>query len=104
MLWLRRAAARGSATAMVDIGDLYTGGMGVPRDCARAIGWYKMAAARGNGFENTLAMEKIGDLYSSGFDGVPKSYRRAEMWYRRAASAGDAAARKSLAKLKAEGH
>ncbi len=46
--WYLDGAARGSATAMFNLGDLYERGHGVSKDLIHARGWYKQAADMGN--------------------------------------------------------
>lgn len=48
MRWYRRAAEKGHAKAMNNIGVLYERGEGVPADPAAAAGWFARALAAGN--------------------------------------------------------
>jgi len=45
MTWYRKAADKGNATAMYNVGVLYENGFGVHMDTDKAIEWYKKAAA-----------------------------------------------------------
>ena len=46
--WYKKAADRGYALALYNIGLLYVGGgPGMSRDCNVARGWFEKAAARG---------------------------------------------------------
>jgi len=44
----RRASAQGDVKAMTLLGELYSHGLGVPRDHTRAVEWYSLAADRGD--------------------------------------------------------
>ena len=48
MRWYRKAADKGAAIAMFNIGLIYENGRGVKRDYAEAISWYRKAAAKGD--------------------------------------------------------
>ena len=45
--WYRRAAERGDPVAQMNLGDFYARGHGVPRDRARALAWFSLAAEQG---------------------------------------------------------
>jgi len=78
------AATRGNAVAMINLGDLYSHGQGVPRNVAEGLEWYRKAADAGSAF----GMRVLGDKYLEG-DGVPQSDAEAASWYRKAADRGD---------------
>ena len=44
--WYRRAADRGHAHAMSNLGILHATGRGVERDMIRAVAWFTLAASR----------------------------------------------------------
>jgi TPR repeat protein len=46
--WYEKAAAGGKTFAMVQLGDLYRLGLGVPKDATQARKWYEAAAAAGD--------------------------------------------------------
>ena len=46
--WYEKAAAKGDATAMINIGLLYDNGQGVAQDYVKAREWYEKAAAKGD--------------------------------------------------------
>ena len=46
--WFEKAARKGSADAMVNLGLLYAKGQGVPQSYERAVELYKQSAAQGN--------------------------------------------------------
>ncbi len=45
--WYLRAAEAGDAVAQLNLGDLYSQGLGVPRDEVSAYVWFSLAAAQG---------------------------------------------------------
>ena len=45
--WYRKAAEQGDADAMLELGELFDEGLGVPQDPAEAIQWYSAAANQG---------------------------------------------------------
>jgi TPR repeat protein len=82
---LREAARKGSGEAMWQLGSLYGGGLGVPRDQATAARWKGAEAG------NIRAMREIGVMYQNGW-GVTKDHAEAFRWYRKSADGGDAEA------------
>jgi hypothetical protein len=50
MRWYRLAADQGNAAAEANIGWLYAGGLGVPKDLAQARTWMQKGAAKGDDF------------------------------------------------------
>jgi TPR repeat protein len=73
------------------VGYFYQLGMIVPADFARAVDWYRKAAARGNAF----ACNQLGYLYHEG-KGVPQDYVEALRWYYKAAEGGNADAQSNI--------
>jgi TPR repeat protein len=59
-------------------------GEGQPRDYLKAVGWFLLAAQRGD----DRAKINLGTMYFNG-QGVPRDMVRAHMWYNLAASSGD---------------
>ncbi|MDP6476164.1 MAG: tetratricopeptide repeat protein [Alphaproteobacteria bacterium] len=84
----------GDSTAQTALGLLYERGLGVPRDPAMALVWYRRAAEQGD----ALAEFHIGSLYERG-DGVVRDYTAAVGWYRRASQKGNESAQAALAYL-----
>ncbi|HQU16381.1 MAG TPA: hypothetical protein PLO69_09800 [Gammaproteobacteria bacterium] len=80
---LESAARAGDAMAQYSLGLDYYNGTGVPQDAARAIHWWKMAAAQG--FPE--AQYSLGIEYEMG-RGVPRDYSKAVYWWRKAATQG----------------
>ena len=89
--WYRKAAEKGDAEAMYNLGGLYNRGQGVPQDYQQAAQWYRQAAEKGDGD----AMYNLGVFYSNG-QGVARDYQQATQWYRQAAEKGDAGAMYNL--------
>ena len=87
MRWYRKAADKGNAWAMTNIGFLYQHGQGVKRDYIEAMRWYRKAADKG--FAGAVRM--IGSFYQHG-QGVKQDYIEAMRWYRKTADKGDAKA------------
>ena len=93
MAELRKPAAAGNVDAIYDIGALYDGGNGVPRDYSKAMKWWRKAASAGDG----LAMVGIGYLYMG--HGVPQDFTKAMKWFRRAEASSDPSARRAARRL-----
>ena len=45
--WFRRAAEQGHAIAQNNLGELYSGGVGIPQDEFEAVKWFRCAAEQG---------------------------------------------------------
>lgn len=88
------AAERGYAESQVMLGNLYTEGTGVPKDCAQALNWYRKAAAT----NNPAALAGIGYITASGCAGK-KDPKTAVQYYSRAAAMGNPFAMLSLAAM-----
>jgi Sel1 repeat/TIR domain len=94
-----KAAAKGDASAMFNLGVLYHNGQGVAQDYVKAREWYEKAAAKGD----ASAMFNLGLLYHNGF-GVAQDYAKAREWYEKAAAKGQASAMFNLGLLYHNGH
>jgi TPR repeat protein len=70
--WFEKAADKGEASAMFNLGLIYANGQGVAQDYAKAREWYEKAAD--NGYAR--AMESLADLYENG-KGVAQDYAKA---------------------------
>ena len=70
-LWYEKAAARGDADAMNDLGILYHKGHGTLQDYRKTREWWERSAAAGN----INAMSNLGYLYDVG-QGVTQDYGR----------------------------
>ena len=95
--WYMRAALLGCAEAQFSVGFMFTRGIGVPEDPARAAAWYAKAAAAGRpNAQNNLAL-----LHLSG-TGVRRDRRRALQLLRQAAAQGHETAVHNLEVLRAQ--
>ena len=75
-----KKAKKGDSEAQRELGCLYRMGLGVNKDGAQAVKWYKKAAKAGN----TKAQFYLGRLYEEGL-GIAKDEARAMRWYLKAA-------------------
>lgn len=73
------------------LGYAYYSGQGKPRNYAKALYWYRKAAAEGN----ASAENNLGVAYNYG-KGVNKNYSRAVYWYRKSAEQGNPSAQTNL--------
>jgi tetratricopeptide (TPR) repeat protein len=89
-----KAAASGYPMAMNNIGGLYEGGTGVPRNYAESVRWYSKASALGE----PIAMVDLGWLYEHG-QGVAEDLAEARRLYETAANAGVPAGMNNLGLL-----
>jgi TIR domain/Sel1 repeat len=87
---LEKAAAKGDASAMLDLGTLYRH----DDDNGKAREWWEKAAAKGD----ARAMDRLGVLYEKGY-GVTQDYAKAREWYEKGAAKGNAHAMANLAML-----
>ncbi len=76
-----RLAQDGDVTAQFEMGTAYDCGTGVEKDLAKALDWYRKAAAQGNGY----AMIQIAHHYEAG-SGVEKNIATAAEWFEKARS------------------
>ena len=76
MIWFRRAADSGCATAQFNVGGLYFEGNGVEKDLRAATMWYKKAAEQ----RNELALVQLGWINQKGL-GVEIDLKRAFVLY-----------------------
>jgi len=72
--------------------------MGVPKDYAKALEWYRKSVDQGG----CVAQYKLGNCYETG-ECVPQDYAKAAEWYSKAAEQGLASAQKELDRLKRTG-
>jgi hypothetical protein len=84
----RRKAAKGDPIAQFELGTMYANGVGIPKDDAEAVIWFRRAAEHGNADARyTLALR-----YDNG-QGVEKDGSQALDWYQKAAAQGNQDAR-----------
>ena len=77
--------------AQAMIGHIYGEGLGVPRDQARSIYWYRLAADQGH----AIAQYNLGVIHEKGL-GVSRDYVAAVFWYRLAVEQDRALAQSNL--------
>ncbi len=96
--WFRKAADRGHAAAMLQLGIMNANGEGSSQDFTQAAKWYELSAQR----SNIVAQRLLGELYYDG-RGVRQNYREAAIRLKVAADAGDERAMLRLAGMYAFG-
>jgi TPR repeat protein len=95
-----QAAQLGNTSAMVDLGECYSSGDGVPQDENKALEWFKRAAEAGN----TAGMVSLGGMYLLGVAGSDPDYVEAARWFTKAADRDNPAALYNLAGMYERGH
>ena len=88
---VKKAAEKGEASAMFNLGLCYKNGIGVEKNLMEAVKWFKKAAEKGE----ASAMYNLGLCYHYG-KGVRKNKMEAVKWYRQAADKGIVHAMKNL--------
>ena len=83
---------RGFGEAAFNLGILYEDGLGVERDMARALGYYRRGAEHGSG----KAQFRLGTLYWLGAPGVAVDHEQGRRYLAMAAAGGDAEAARHL--------
>jgi TPR repeat protein len=78
-------AATGNTTTAVALGLKYENGHGVPKNYAKALHYFRLAAAQGS----AAGEDDLGYMYEHG-RGVPQDYATALHWYRLAVAHGNA--------------
>jgi hypothetical protein len=87
----RGKADKGDPIAQFELGTMYANGVGIPKDDAEAVIWFRRAAEHGNAdAQYTLALR-----YDNG-QGVKKDGSQALDWYQKAAAQGNQDARNRL--------
>ena len=81
---LQADALKGDANAQHNLGYMYVQGLGVERDVAQALEWYRKSAEQG--FAESL--NDLGFMYANG-SGVPQDLVQAYVLFTQAASTGD---------------
>lgn len=74
-IW-QKLAAQGDAQAQFNLGLMYHGGLGMPRDEAEAVKWYEKAAE--GGYPQAEIYLSVG--YQEGWFGLPKNSSKADFW------------------------
>ena len=78
---VRLLANQGDIDAMLELGDTYYLGIGVPENHLEAIKWYKLAAEKGS----SDAMFELGEIFTFDMQDLKEAMR----WYHLAADKGD---------------
>jgi predicted aspartyl protease len=79
----QQLADKGSATAQLNLGIMYTNGQGVAQNYAEAVKWYGLAANQGL----APAQHALAVMYTNG-QGVPQNYVLAYKWFSLSAAQG----------------
>ena len=90
---LLKAAAKGNAEAMLELGIRFEQGKKIPKDLKESLKWYRKAAESGD----AEAQFKLAQKYINGL-GVSKDETEAVKWYRKAAEQDNAEAQFQLGK------
>jgi TPR repeat protein len=96
-VWFRKAAEKGLAVAMSDLGYLYENGEGVPKDAAEAVRWFERSAAGGH----PGGMRNFAFVLDQGMGGVERDSVRSADFLLTAFRMGSESARRSLFELHA---
>jgi TPR repeat protein len=95
-------AEEGNVDAELSLGWIYANGLGVKRDRAEAVKWYRLAAEQGN----DIAQNYLGRLLwflGGTTNGDPKDRTEAVKWFREAGAKGNAEAQCNLGLCYEEG-
>jgi len=95
---LLREAEGGDANTQNILGDMYSGGIGVARDYAEAIKWYRQSAEQGN----DRGQFGLAGMYAEGH-GVFQNHAEAIRWYLLSAEQGNRDAQGMLGRMHDEG-
>ena len=83
--WIRAAAINGNPEGQEMLGEIYSGGLGVPENQETAAKWYRKAAMQGN----DGAQYYLGECYYLG-KGVAENDAKAVKWFQKSADQGNA--------------
>src|ERR1700675_3388809 len=78
--WLSAAAAQGASRAVLNLGRMYLGGLGISKNIPEAIRLFEIVARRSDGSDAFEARIELGRTYSRGL-GVPVDAAIASEWY-----------------------
>ena len=97
--WFEKAISAGDlgGKASNNMGNLYRGGFGVPKDLERAHDLYERAAADGS----FVAIYNLGTMFERGEVGGQKDIETAKRWLEKSAAKGHEGAKKHLAEMAA---
>jgi len=77
--------------AQLNLGQMYSNGLGVLQDNKEAVKWYRLSAEQGD----AIAQCNLGGMYNEG-QGVPQDYKEAIKYFRLSAEQGNADAQMVL--------
>jgi TPR repeat protein len=92
---IRLAAEDGDINAQVTLGWIYSSGIEIPANKAKAAKWYQLAAEKGN----LNAQVALGWMYYDG-QGGERNLEKSAFWYDKAAAQGSIKAKQMLKKIK----
>ncbi|MDR2153437.1 MAG: sel1 repeat family protein [Burkholderiaceae bacterium] len=95
---IRAAAERGDVDAQNKLGVMFQKGLGVAKNDAQAVVWYRKAAEKGLAY----AQFNLGSMYQEG-KGVARNEKLAVAWFRRAAEQELTHAQSNLGLMYAQG-
>lgn len=95
-----RVEALADPVSMTLLAELHASGIGVPQNDERALGWYRLAAERGE----RNAIFALGMMYVEGRAGLERDPAKAKLQFERAAALGHPAAAYNLGLLALGGH
>ena len=75
LAWYEKAVQQGSLDAATNIALMYSGGIGVPKDTAKAMTWFRQAAEAGD----ATAQYNLALMYVRG-NGIPQDYKEFLHW------------------------
>ncbi|HAK61591.1 MAG TPA: hypothetical protein DCO77_14650 [Nitrospiraceae bacterium] len=87
-------AKKGDAFAQYNLGVIYANGLGVTKNDAEAVTWYRKAAEQGD----SDAQGNLGLMYENG-RGVKQDYKKAMNWYQKSAKQGNVIGQNNIAGL-----
>ncbi len=93
-----KEANNGNVVAMSNMGFIYAKGIGVEKNEAEALAWYKKAAEKGH----LTSQYNLGVMYSKG-RGTTQDFGKSFKWYKLAAKQGDVMAQATVAMMYAKG-
>lgn len=91
---MERFSRQGSSWARAALGEIYEKGVGIPKDQAKAIDLYRMAASH----SNVTAITRLGIIYLDGI-GTEKNPSEGRQWLEKAAKMGSDTAEKKLKEI-----
>ena len=94
----KKLASKGEAWAQHFLGNSYFRGDGIAKNYAKALKWYRLAAAQGY----DPGQCSVGGMYLNG-EGVGQNYAEALKWYRQSAAQGNFGSQHVLGLMYAEG-